>query len=213
VPFCMQGFSALGGCGSRCSKGLPIEGRGIGWLDLLLRRNRHVRMLRSVLLFAGILFAYPATSSTDTLEWDASASDQSIAGYRLYYGVAPRTYPFVIDVGPATSCSVPPNLVFGTTYFFAVKAYSHLGIESDFCAEIVYTPHLRIDSIFTDDYGTVLSWASEPGALYRVLATETLTDPVWVDVSGPLFALSTTRLWPHIKAPGGRCIFYRIEAL
>jgi hypothetical protein len=178
---------------------------------LLLRRARHLRILRSVLFFAGILFACAATGSTDTLAWDDS--DPEVAGYRLYYGIASGNYPFVIDVGPETSCSVPQNLIFGTTYFFAVKAYNQLGIESDFCAEIVYTPHLRIDAIYTDDYGTVLSWASEPGALYRVLATETLSDPVWVDVSGPLFALSTTRLWPHLKTPGGRRIFYRIEAL
>jgi hypothetical protein len=170
-----------------------------------------------VLISVGIPLAYPATSGAVTLAWDDS--DPNVAGYRLYYGITSRTYPVAIDVGPATSCSVS-NLIFGTTYFFSVTAYNHFGMESDFSSEIAYTSSdfasdssLQIASIFADDHGTVLSWASEPGALYRVLATQTLTDPVWVDVSGPLFAPSTTRLWPHIGATSGRCLFYRVELI
>ena len=209
----MRTFSASGGHEKgRHSKGLPIGARGVGWLGLLLRRARRLRVLQDALLFAGILLAYAADSGTVTLAWDGS--DPNVAGYRLYYGSESRTYPVVIDVGPATSCSVS-NLVFGTTYFFAVTAYSHFGMESDFSSEIVYAPgpRLRIASIFVDDGGTVLSWASEPGALYRVLATQTLTDPVWVDVSGPLFAASTTRLWTQIRTPGDSSLFYRVELI
>jgi hypothetical protein len=214
----MRTFSASGGHEkSRRSKELSIDERGVGWLDLLLRCARCLRVLQYVLLFAGIPLACAATSGAVTLAWDDS--DPNVAGYRLYYGIASRTYPVAIDVGPATSCSVS-NLISGTTYFFAVTAYSHFGIESDFSSEIAYTSgdfasdsSLRIASIFADDRGTVLSWASEPGALYRVLATQTLTDPVWVDVSGPLFAASTTRLWTHIRPTSGRCLFYRVELI
>jgi hypothetical protein len=168
-------------------------------------------MLQYVLLFAGIPLACPATDNTVTLAWDAADPG---SGYRLYYGLASRTYPLVIDIGPVTSCSVS-NLLPGITYFFAVTAYSDSSMESDFSAEIVYTPSpvLRIASIFVDDHGTVLSWASEPGALYRVLGTQTLTDPVWIDVSGPLLAASTSRLWTHIRTSGGPCMFYRVELI
>jgi len=145
------------------------------------------------------------------LTWDDAGPN--VAGYRVHYGIASLDYPFVIDVGSATSCSLPPNLVFRTTYFFAVTAYSHFGVESDFSSEIVYTPNLQIASIFIDDHGAVLNWATQPGALYRVLATQTLTDPAWVDVSGPLLAPSTTRMWPHLRTPGNGSIFYRIEAI
>jgi hypothetical protein len=154
---------------------------------------------------------------TLTLEWNAL--DPSVAGYRVYYGVEPGIYSVAIDVGPAASCSVS-NLVLGTTYYFTATAYSHLGAESAFSSEIVYgarlpalDPALRIGPIFADDNGTVLNWASEPGRVYRVLATETLTDPVWIDVSGPLLATSTTRLWTHIRQTGVRSMFYRVEAL
>lgn len=150
------------------------------------------------------------------LEWDV---DPNVAGYRLYYGVESGSYPVAIDVGPASSCSVS-NLVPGATYFFVATAYSHLGLESDFSSEIVVTPGpgvpghaLRIASFFADDHGTVLSWGSKPGTVYRVLATQTLSNPVWVDVSGPLLASSTTRLWTHMRPASVRSIFYRVEAL
>jgi hypothetical protein len=180
---------------------------------LLFRRAGRLRLLQYGLLFAGVLVSCPAASGeTGTLEWTGSAPN--VAGYRLYYGIESGDYPFVIDVGLTTSRPVPPNLRFGTTYFFAVKAYNHLGIESDFSAETVYTPRLRIAFMFIDDHATVLSWASEPGAFYRVLATQTLTNPVWVDVSGPLFAPSNTRLWLHVRTPAdGPSTFYRVESL
>ena len=156
--------------------------------------------------------ARPASSEAVTLAWD-NRSDPNIAGYRLYYGITSGAYPFVIDVGPATSCAVPPDLLLGMTYFFVVTAYNPFGTESDFSSEIVYSPRLRIASIFADDYGTVLSWATEPGAFYRVVATPTLTNPDWTDVSGPLLAVSATRLWTHIRAGGVGSMFYRVEVL
>ena len=148
-------------------------------------------------------------STNVTLAWDPA--EQNVAGYRLYYGGASREYQLVIDVGFATSCALPADLLIGTAYFFAVTAYNHSGIESDFSSEIIYVP-LRIDSVFADDYGAVLSWTSEPGRVYRVLATTTLIDPVWVDVSGPLLATSTTRLWTHIRTGSDR-LLYRVELI
>jgi hypothetical protein len=185
---------------------------------VLLRRVGRVRVLQWV-FFAGVLTACAASGEPVTLVWDGP--DPRAAGYRIYYGIASGVYSFAIDVGPATSCAVPPDLVPGTTYFFAVTAYGYFGVESDFSSEIAYTPEiasvpkpkLRITSIFADDYGTVLSWPSEPGTFYRVLATPTLTDPVWVDVSGPLLAISRARLWTHIRTPGSSSMFYRVEVL
>jgi hypothetical protein len=205
----MHRFWVSGGGGSRCSKGLPIGASGVGWRGSLRWRARWLRVLHYLLLVAGGLVVRPAIGETVTLGWD---SDPSIVGYRLYYGFASRTYPFVIDVGPANSCSVS-NLVPGTPYFFAVTAYTQPNIESDFSSEITYMSGVRVASIFVDEYGTVLSWASEPGAVYRVLATPTLTNADWVDVSGPLLATSSTRLWTHIRTASTPGMFYRIEVL
>ena len=208
----MHSFSASGGREkSRCSPGLPINARGVGWLDFLRRLRGRTRVVQYLLLMAGVLVAYPAGSETVTLAWDG-ASDPDVAGYRLHYGSAPRTYSFVIDVGLANSCSVS-NINPDVPHFFAVTAYSHLGAESDYSSEIVHAPGLQIAAIFADDYGTVLIWPSQSGAFYRVLATQTLTDPVWVDVSGPLLGISTARLWTHMRTPGRSSMFYRVEAL
>jgi len=206
----MRTFWASGGRGSRRSKGLPIEAWGVGRAGEVLRRRDRLRrfQLLCAVLFFGVVPVLPAVSESVTLTWDAAGPD--VAGYRLYYGSASREYQLVIDVGSATSCALPADLLHGTPYVFAVTAYNDLGIESAFSSEAVHVPGLRITSLFTDDYGTVLSWPSEPGRFYRVLATPTLTDPVWVDVSGPLLAASTTRLWIHIRTTSVR-LFYRVE--
>lgn len=206
----MRIFWASGGGGSRRARGLPIEARGVGRPGELLRRRHRLRGLQflcSVVSF-GVLAVFPAMSESVTLTWDSL--EPGVAGHRLYLGGASREYQLVFDVGSATSFALPADLLDGTPYFFAVTAYSYFGVESDFSPEVVYAPPLRIASFFADDYGAVLTWASEPGRVYRVLATTTLTDPVWVDVSGPLLAASTTRLWVHIRTTSVR-LFYRVE--
>lgn len=66
-----------------------------------------------------------------TLSW--SPSSDPVAGYRVYYGTASRTYVNSIDTGNVTSVSVS-NLGKGT-FYFAVTAYNNQGIESDFSNE------------------------------------------------------------------------------
>lgn len=71
-----------------------------------------------------------------TLAWDPSP-DPTVAGYRLYYGVASGTYTNVIDAGNRTSATAS-NLVFGVTYYFAVTAYDASGVESLPSNEVSY---------------------------------------------------------------------------
>lgn len=72
-------------------------------------------------------------TASATLAWQPS-SDPTVAGYKLYYGVASRTYTGVVNVGPSTTATVS-NLVSGTTYYFAATAYNASGIESPFSNE------------------------------------------------------------------------------
>ena len=72
-----------------------------------------------------------------TLSWTA-VSDPSVAGYRIYYGVASRTYTNVMDVGTNTTVTIS-NLVNGVTYYFAATCYNVLGMESGYSAETTYT--------------------------------------------------------------------------
>jgi hypothetical protein len=57
---------------------------------------------------------------TVTAAWDRN-TDTRTAGYRLYYGTSPGTYPWSVDAG--NQISVPLNLSSGR-YYFTVRAYN-----------------------------------------------------------------------------------------
>ena len=60
-----------------------------------------------------------------------------MAGYRLWYGTAPRIYSSVLNVGNVTAAAVP-NIQPGTTYYIALTAYDADGFESAHSAEVPY---------------------------------------------------------------------------
>ena len=106
--------------------------------------------------------------SSVTLAWDPSP-DTSISGYRLYEGVASRTYTTVIDVGHETMATVS-NLTSGVTYYFAVTAYDTNGLESDYSDEVSYTVPLP-----TNTPPTISLTYPANGAVF--------TDPATIDLS------------------------------
>ncbi len=84
-----------------------------------------------------VLLAFTALSAfadvSVPLAWNPSP-DVNVAGYKIYYGGASRTYTNFVDVGNVTS-TVISGLTEGTTYFFAATTYGADGVESDFSAE------------------------------------------------------------------------------
>jgi hypothetical protein len=75
------------------------------------------------------IFAAPSI----TLAWDPSP-DTSVVGYKVYWGIATRTYTNSLSAGGATTLTIS-NLVAGRTYYFAATAYDTNGIESDYSVE------------------------------------------------------------------------------
>jgi fibronectin type 3 domain-containing protein len=71
------------------------------------------------------------------LVWDP-VIEEEIAGYKVYYGTASRTYGAPVDVGNQTSYSLA-GFETGQSYYFVVKAYNTAGIESDYSEELVWT--------------------------------------------------------------------------
>lgn len=67
------------------------------------------------------------------LGWGASP-DSDVAGYKVYYGLASRTYTTSINTGKTTSYTLS-GLATGT-YYFAVTAYDLSGNESAFSNEV-----------------------------------------------------------------------------
>jgi len=82
----------------------------------------------------------PAAHATQsvTLAWDPN-SEPNLAGYRLYYGAAPRVYFSVIEVpvSPTPQATVT-GLEPGVTYYFAVTAFTDDGLESKYSDEVSY---------------------------------------------------------------------------
>jgi len=72
-----------------------------------------------------------------TLIWDPN-NESDLAGYRIYYGIASRSYDNVIDVGNTETCTVT-SLIPGVTYYFAATAYNTSELESEYSNEIEHT--------------------------------------------------------------------------
>lgn len=79
----------------------------------------------------------PPASATANLSWSAS-SGPDVAGYRLYFGTAPRTYLQVrgagVNMGNMTRYAVT-GLQPGQVYYFTVTAYDAVGNESAYSNE------------------------------------------------------------------------------
>jgi hypothetical protein len=89
-------------------------------------------------IFFALLFMWPgsARAADVILAWDPN-QEPTVAGYKVFNGLASRSYNGTVDVGNWTSCIVS-GLEPGKTYYFAAKAYDSAGNESDYSSEIAY---------------------------------------------------------------------------
>ena len=79
----------------------------------------------------------PAGAAQATLEWAAPANT-AVAGYKIYYGTASRSYTQSVDVGNLTSYTLS-NLSDGRTYYFALMGYDSSGNKSGYSNEMSKT--------------------------------------------------------------------------
>jgi hypothetical protein len=93
----------------------------------------------TTLLSVAFLILLPLIQIVDAgrvmLAWDPSPSSD-ILGYRVYVGVASRSYSESIDVGNSTTHTFQ-SIDNTKTHYFAVRAYNHTG-ESGFSNEVTY---------------------------------------------------------------------------
>lgn len=146
-----------------------------------------VAALLTAALFLTGLSSPAQEGAAVTVAWSASTIGD-VAGYRLYEGVAPRTYTNSVDVGNATSVRVA-GLVAGATYYFAVTAYDAQGSESDFSEEVEYTvpsgpPPLTLTSCRKLPSGNFTIAASATNGQTCVLLGATNLAPpiIWVPI-------------------------------
>jgi hypothetical protein len=126
------------------------------------------RFLGMVLVLAALTASAQAQSSV-TLAWNPDAGT-NIAGYKIYYGVASRTYTNANNIGNATNATIS-SLISGTIYYFAATAYDTSGLESDYSTEVVYTNQAAV-------LPTIVLSSPVSGASYTASATVSSTATV-----------------------------------
>jgi hypothetical protein len=97
--------------------------------------------------------ASPVRAADITLAWDAN-SETDLAGYKVYYGTASRTYGTPISIDKVTTYKIS-SLAPGT-YFFTVTARNAAGQESAYSNEVTATVGASGCDLNTDTATNVL---------------------------------------------------------
>lgn len=84
-----------------------------------------------------LLLTFSVRAGEVNIAWNLQ-TDPTLGSYNIYYGVAPHTYIFSLNVG-LTNFATVPNLESGVTYYFAVTSVTTNGAESDFSREVTAT--------------------------------------------------------------------------
>lgn len=172
----------------------------------LFRPIRQTIARAAVVFLFGLLLPASASAGQITLAWDPSPG--SVAGYVIYYGVAPGSYTSQIDVGAKTSHSIA-GLTNGLPYYFTVRAYTANRVFSNPSNEVSGLPgstlrftddpllpgvhamkavHLtelraRIDELRAGRNATAYSWATSitPGTWIRAQHVIELRDAIYLE--------------------------------
>ena len=84
----------------------------------------------------------PTGDAVVSLSWNAPTTTvdgnaiTDLAGYKIYYGVAPGQYEQSIQISSNSETSYSIKDLGPETYYFTVTAYDSLGIESDYSEEV-----------------------------------------------------------------------------
>ncbi len=92
-----------------------------------------------LLILSGLLLSVSSARAENKarLEWDSN-KEQSVQGYKVYYGTETGIYTNEVDAGNATSLAIP-GLKAGSSYYFVVTAYNKTKKESPPSSEVVFT--------------------------------------------------------------------------
>jgi fibronectin type 3 domain-containing protein len=95
-----------------------------------------MKSLPSIVFALLIVVAAIAQSSPPqvTVGWSPEPATNNVASYKVYWGVATRTYTNSLSAGTNTTFTVS-NLAYSTTYFFAATAIGTNGLESVYSNE------------------------------------------------------------------------------
>lgn len=100
---------------------------------------KHKKTL-SIFFVMAALVAFPSLllAGSAILHWQPN-TDPDLAGYRIYYGTASRSYGPYIPVGASVTSYTLNGLVEGNTYYFTLTALDTSGNESGYSVEVSKT--------------------------------------------------------------------------
>lgn len=153
-----------------------------------------------------------AVGQTVSFRWVPN-SEPNVAGYKIHYGVATRTYTQVVDVGNATTASIG-NLLPGTTYYFALTAYNTLGVDSAYTPELIYSVPVMLAPLqirMVPPKQTVLTVTGPVGRNYNIQASTDLNS--WATIGSVTIGPSGSSVFTENNPPSRTKRFYRAHAL
>ncbi len=134
-----------------------------------------------------------AQAAQVTLAWDAN-SEPDLAGYKLYYGTSPGTYPNVMSLGLVTTYTVT-NLTDGVAYYFALTALDTEGFESGKSNEVSYTPSASQFTLSVSKSGTGTGTVTGTGISCGTDCSEAYTAGTSVSLTAAAAVSSTFTGW------------------
>ncbi len=154
------------------------------------------------------------------LNWSPSADP--VLGYYVYRASDPAGPFSRLTSALLTNATYTDQGALPQTYTYMVRAVllqtnpsgSYFNPSEDaFTTVNAAQPPPTIDaSVRATPSGPQLTWDSEPGLLYHVLANDDLTQTNWTDVSGAITANNSSASWTDTNAPAARQRFYRITS-
>lgn len=97
-----------------------------------------MKLMKKIALFTGAicLLSTVSLAAEATFTWTAN-TETDLAGYKIHYGAASRSYTETVDAGNVTQhiMTVPDALA-----YFAATAYDSNGNESGYSDEVVFDP-------------------------------------------------------------------------
>ena len=135
---------------------------------LLARVKAFLKVVPALFCLA---FSIESFAADIQLAWDPNP-EANLAGYKVYYGLAPGNYGVAINLGNQTTCTVT-GLAVGT-YYFVVTAYNTSGLESDASNEVSATIGVS----------ATLSLVATPGSGNVIVSWSGVTSPTVTDWIG-----------------------------
>lgn len=96
--------------------------------------KKYTLAVLAVILCLFALLLPQAKAATASFAWDPN-TESDLAGYKFYVGNASRVYSTNYTLGLVTTLTIT-NLLYDTTYFYAVTAYNTSNLESEFSNEV-----------------------------------------------------------------------------